>query len=157
MTVEFPLPSSLSNLHGTSDREWMIQLLPVLIDLHLDHPDGWKAPLLAERAKNLGAAEPSAELHRSKVQRTLDLFERIGYLESIPDHQYVLNLARVQTECRVAAQRHQMEVTRSTQFADTLLNVAALGTSANRNRPGSGSKSLISMFKGLFEDARTKK
>ena len=149
MKPNLPLPASLRDLPGQNDMEWIISLIPVLVDLHKRHPEGWRASSLQEAAQMLGAANPSEEVVRSKYYRALQTFERVGYLTK-DGNLYYLNLQRLQRECEVAWLEYQQHAKMAEDFSQTLLSAAALGPADLRRPDVVERKTLINQLKSFF-------
>jgi hypothetical protein len=149
MKTTLPLPASLRNLPGKNDMEWIVSLIPVLVDLHKRHPEGWRAPSLQEAAHALGLVGPDEEIVRSKYYRALQTFERVGYLTR-DGNLYYLNLQQLQRECEVAWLEYQKQAKVAEDFSQTLLSAAALGPSDARRPDTVERKTLISQLKSFF-------
>jgi hypothetical protein len=144
-----PIPASMRHLHGGADIDWYLALIPVLMELHDQNPEGWRASQLLKAAIELGAHNPKSELFPSKVARTLELFDRIGYVLR-EDDIYVVNTKQIQQEIDLAVTEYTHQVAVGQQFGDTLRSAAALGSKSTRANAKTEKKGIISRIKSIL-------
>lgn len=158
MFMNQAIPASLSKLHGRTDTDGLVSLLTLL----LEYRGGFTAAVLndAVRSRNIFPDLEEVQL-LWKIRRSLNVFEKVGYLEKALHGWYVPNVEKIQSECEEAARALSKVLTEVTEQRQNLLQAALMGPGGAPSHPTMarpGKPSSVGATKGLKAIAeKTKK
>lgn len=149
MFMNQAIPASLAKLHGRTDTEGLVLLLPLLLEFR----KGFTAAALndAVRTRNLFPDFEESQLIW-KMRRSLNAFEKVGYVERTLHAWYVPDVEKIQAECEDAARALTQVLTEVTEQRQNLLQAALMGPGGAQAHPQTGrpeKASNISATKGL--------
>lgn len=139
-----PLPASLMTLHGKTDQEGLVALLPLL----LGKPTGFTPDVLAQEAKARGIF-PDLDDPQTywKVRRSIKVFEKVGYVNHPHTAWYVPNVEKIQSECEDACRELGKVLVEISDKGLNLMQAALMGPGGTLPPADPAQESLSSTFR----------
>lgn len=144
-----PIPVSLADLHGRTDMDGLLPLLPLVMEF----PAGLTAAVLIQAAQDRHVYPDLDEQQLAwKVRRSISIFEKVGYLKKALHGWHIPDVVRIKTECEEAARQINRLIAEMNSQRNNLLQAALLGPS-DAPAPKAPRKPGVKASKGMKESA----